>query len=81
MEWPNDPRAMTYGHWHRFLCRYIEQRCLLIIGADRISEVGDLSKTGSLAAVLASKEVTHGSNIAPTGTAKAHPEVVTRMKL
>jgi methylthioribose-1-phosphate isomerase len=54
---------------------------LVIIGADRISEAGDMSnKTGSLAAVLASKEVTHGSaivvciseadKIAPTGTAK-----------
>jgi len=58
---------------------------LVIIGADRISEAGDVSnKTGSLAAVLARQEVTCGSamvicisetdKIIPTGTAKEHAE-------
>lgn len=58
---------------------------LLIIGADRISESGDVSnKTGSLPAVLTSKEVTHGSikvicisesdKIAPPGAAEEHSE-------
>ncbi|KAL6248263.1 hypothetical protein RBB50_004518 [Rhinocladiella similis] len=58
---------------------------ILIIGADRISESGDVSnKTGSLPAVLTSKEVTHGSikviciseadKIAPPGAAEEHPE-------
>ncbi|EXJ84132.1 hypothetical protein A1O3_04799 [Capronia epimyces CBS 606.96] len=58
---------------------------LVIIGADRISEAGDVSnKTGSLPAVLTCKQVTGGSvrvvciseaeKIAPPGTAAEHPE-------
>jgi translation initiation factor 2B subunit (eIF-2B alpha/beta/delta family)/8-oxo-dGTP pyrophosphatase MutT (NUDIX family) len=58
---------------------------ILIIGADRISESGDVSnKTGSLPAVLTSKEVTGGSvkvvciseadKIAPPGAAEEHFE-------
>lgn len=58
---------------------------LVIIGADRISEAGDVSnKTGSLPAVLTCKEVTNGSvwvvciseaeKIAPPGAAAEHPE-------
>jgi translation initiation factor 2B subunit (eIF-2B alpha/beta/delta family)/8-oxo-dGTP pyrophosphatase MutT (NUDIX family) len=56
---------------------------ILIIGADRISESGDVSnKTGSLPAVLTSKEVTGGfvkvvciseaDKIAPPGAAEEH---------
>jgi translation initiation factor 2B subunit (eIF-2B alpha/beta/delta family) len=58
---------------------------ILIIGADRISESGDVSnKTGSLPAVLTIKEVTGGSvkvvciseadKIAPPGAAEEHFE-------
>ncbi|KAL2429534.1 hypothetical protein ABEF95_006168 [Exophiala dermatitidis] len=58
---------------------------LVIIGADRISEAGDVSnKTGSLPAVLTCKEVTNGAarvvciseaeKIAPPGAAADHPE-------
>jgi len=58
---------------------------LVIIGADRISQAGDVSnKTGSLPAVLTSKEVTNGSatvvciseaeKVAPPGSSDEHPE-------
>lgn len=58
---------------------------LVIIGADRISEAGDVSnKIGSLPAVLTSKHVTNGSavvvciseadKIAPPGAAEEHAE-------
>ncbi|KIW20963.1 hypothetical protein PV08_01542 [Exophiala spinifera] len=64
---------------------------VLAIGADRISESGDVSnKTGSLPAVLTSKEVTHGSikvvcisktdKIAPPGAAEEHSDEVNDKK-
>ncbi|EXJ78805.1 hypothetical protein A1O1_09207 [Capronia coronata CBS 617.96] len=58
---------------------------LVLVGADRISESGDVSnKTGSLPAVLTCKHITNGSanvvciseaeKIAPPGAASEHPE-------
>ncbi|KIX08624.1 uncharacterized protein Z518_03280 [Rhinocladiella mackenziei CBS 650.93] len=58
---------------------------LVIIGADRISEAGDVSnKMGSLAAIVTSKETTNGSatvvciseaeKIAPPGAIEEHPD-------